>query len=198
MNTPRGGDDRAEDGRTVAAETGGGASVDPANSFAILADRHLDSAYRLASVILGDPTDAEDAVHDAAILAWRKFDSLRDRERFEPWLCRIVVNVCRDRLRSRRRHPVVELPTEEDDAKVPRSGDQADRIDTRDAIDRAFARLDPDLQILVALRFYRDLPVDELSERLGIPAGTVKSRLHMAMKRLRRELERQGWTEGRS
>jgi RNA polymerase sigma-70 factor (ECF subfamily) len=88
--------------------------VEPATEFSRLADRHLDSAYRLASVVLGDPIEAQDAAHDAAhdaaVLAWRRFDTLRDHDRFEQWFCRITLNVCRDRLRHQRRHPVVEVP----------------------------------------------------------------------------------------
>jgi RNA polymerase sigma-70 factor (ECF subfamily) len=176
----------------VAVERG---RVDPADEFTRLADRYLDIAYRLASVILGDPTEAEDAAHDAVILAWRRFGSLRDPDRFEQWFCRIVLNVCRDRLRHRRRHPVVELPSEDGEFGGLQAPDRADHLLARDALDRAFAHLEPDHQIVVALRFYRDLSVDEMARRLEIPAGTVKSRLHHALSRLRAEMERQGWRE---
>ncbi len=164
-----------------------------ADAFAALADRHLDTAYRLACVILGDPTEAEDAAHDAAVLAWRRFGTLRDPERFEAWFCRIVTNVCRDRMRQHRRRPVFELPAGDD--APPVLADATGSLLDRDALDRAFARLDPDQRIVVVLRFYRDLSVDAIAERLGIPAGTVKSRLHNALRRLRSELERQGWRE---
>ena len=74
-----------------------------ARAFAGLVDRRaLDSAYRYATLILGDPTDAEDATHDAALIAWRRFSELRDPDRFDAWFGRILVNTCRDRLRSRR------------------------------------------------------------------------------------------------
>jgi RNA polymerase sigma-70 factor (ECF subfamily) len=167
--------------------------VDAAVEFSRLVDRHLDSGYRLASVVLGDPTEAEDAAHDAAILAWRGFGTLRDRDRFEQWFCRIVLNVCRDRLRHRRRHPVTELP--DLDGLELQAIDDAGRLVARDAIDRAFVLLEPDHQVVVALRFYRDLTVEEMAQRLGIPEGTVKSRLHHALRRLRAEMERQGWRE---
>ncbi len=163
--------------------------------FSLLADRYLDSAYRMACVILGDPIEAEDAAHDAAILAWRSFDRLRDRERFEAWLCRIVANVCRDRMRHRRRHPTAELPADDEVRDFQPEPDSSAGLLRRDAIERAFAGLDPDERIVVVLRFYRDLQIDDIADRLGIPSGTVKSRLHKSLHRLRAELERQGWRE---
>jgi RNA polymerase sigma factor (sigma-70 family) len=94
--------DRWEVGRTQAP-------ADRQAAFAALADHHLASAYRLAGVILGDAADAEDATHDAVVAAWRSYGSLRDPARFEPWFGRILVSVCRDRLRKRWRSPVVEI-----------------------------------------------------------------------------------------
>ena len=69
-------------------------------AFVRLADEHLDKAYRLARAILRDPVEAQDATHDAFVQAWRKWGTLRDPERFEPWFDRILVNTCRDRLRA--------------------------------------------------------------------------------------------------
>src|SRR4029079_375614 len=65
--------------------------------------------HGLAVHVLGSPSDAEDAVHDAAVLAWRRFRSLRDADRFPVWFDRILVNVCRDRLRAQRRSRVVDI-----------------------------------------------------------------------------------------
>ena len=195
MKAPEG-EDRAKDGLSVAADLAvERGRVDAAVEFSRLVDRHLGSAYRLAGVVLGDPVEAEDAAHDAAVLAWRGFGTLRDRDRFEQWFCRIVLNVCRDRLRHRRRHPVMELPAADDERHSPPAPEDAGRTLARDALDRAFVHLEPDHQIVVALRFYRDLTVDEMARRLGIPSGTVKSRLHHALARLRVEMERQGWRE---
>src|SRR5262245_24185493 len=75
-------------------------------AFQALADTELDGAYRLAGVILGDRWQAEDATHDAVVQAWLRFDSLRDRDRFGAWFQRIVVNICRDRMRERARRPI--------------------------------------------------------------------------------------------
>jgi RNA polymerase sigma-70 factor (ECF subfamily) len=162
---------------------------DRADEFGALTERHLDGAYRLATVILGDSMEAEDAVHDAAIAAWRSWSSLRDPERFEAWFSRIVVNACRDRLRARRRRPIVELTPEQygELAGAART-DATEAIGARDAIGRALAVLDADELIVVVLRFYRDLQVDAIAERLGVPVGTVKSRLHHATQRLRAAL----------
>ena len=83
------------------------AAGDPTATFARLLDRSLDRQYRLATAILGDPIEAEDAVHDAALVAWRGFGKLRDVDRFDAWFGRILVNGCRDRLRARRRRPII-------------------------------------------------------------------------------------------
>lgn len=160
------------------------------DAFDALIARRLDDAYRLAGVILGNATDAEDAVHDAALSAWRSRDLLRDEARLEAWFTRIVVNVCRDRLRARRRHPIVELDAEAGSpAKQEMStGDASSGIAHRDMIGRALTVLEPDELIVIVLRFYMDLSVDAIAERVGIPAGTVKSRLNHATQRLRAAL----------
>jgi RNA polymerase sigma factor (sigma-70 family) len=164
------------------------AVTDRGAAFSALTDRHLDGAYRLAAVILGDALEAEDAVHDAAVAAWRSFGQLRDPAAFEAWFSRIVVNTCRDRLRSRRRRPVVDVAAELLVAEGPRAPDALAPLADRDALARAFAVLDPDETVVVVLRYWRDLTVDDIAARLGIPPGTVKSRLHHALGRLRTAL----------
>src|SRR4051794_8310908 len=152
-----------------------------AAAFRRIADGHLDDAYRLARVILRDPTEAQDAVHDAFVLAWRHWETLRDEARFEAWFDRILVNTCRDRLRRTSRVETRDIS--EELAGV--TGDPYEASVDRAAIGSALARLSPDHRIVVALRFYRDLPVDEIASRLSIPPGTAHSRLHYALKRLR-------------
>jgi len=153
--------------------------------FAALTRRHLDSAYRLAWAILGDTGDADDATQDAFALAWRARRSLLDPARFDAWFGRILVNVCRQRLRQRARSVI--RPLDED--AEPAIADASQQTSARDAISRAMARLDADHRIVVVLRYWADLPVDEIAARLDVPAGTVKSRLHYALRSMRPRLE---------
>ena len=169
-----------------------------AAAFADLVDRRaLDSAYRFATLMLGDRGDAEDATHDAAVMAWRHFADLRDPDRFDAWFGRILVNACRDRLRARRRSPLSldgGAPTGDGDS--PPTGidrlfapDQADAIVRRDALATAVRALSPDHREVVVLRYYSDLTVDQIAARTGTSSGTVKSRLHYALRHLRSAVE---------
>jgi RNA polymerase sigma factor (sigma-70 family) len=160
-----------------------------ADAFRRLVDRHLDGAYRLAGVILSDRIEAEDAVHEAAVAAWRGFAKLRDPARFDAWFRRILVNECRDRLRGRTRRSVIDATRELMDAEHPQLADASEATATRDALGRALVALTPDEQVAITLRFYADLTVPGIADLLGIPPGTVKSRLHHAMGRLRASLE---------
>ena len=163
--------------------------TESAGSFEQLVLGQLDRSYRLAAVILGSEIEAEDAVSDAALRAWRSRHRLRDPERFEAWFGRIVVNTCRDRLRSRRRLPVIDvLPSGMDEPTGP--GDFRDVVHARDEVERSFEGLSADDRMVLVLRFWADLSVDAIADRLDLPAGTVKSRLHHAMARLRAGLTR--------
>ncbi|HTC86003.1 MAG TPA: sigma-70 family RNA polymerase sigma factor [Candidatus Acidoferrum sp.] len=165
-------------------------AIDPAAAFVGLIERELDGAYRLAAVILGDALEAEDAVHDAAVAAWAGFRSLRDPARFDAWFGRILVNGCRDRLRRRKRTPVVDVSALIDLVRDDRrAADVAGVNADRDAISRALARLEPEHQVALVLRYWVDLPVDAIAARLGVPSGTVKSRIHNGLRRLREALE---------
>lgn len=158
---------------------------DRANAFSALLERGLDAHYRLAAVILGDRVEAEDAVHDAALLAWRGFASLRERGRFDAWFGRILVNGCRDRLRARRRRPVVVPLALRATGPGTATADRSAAVADRDALQRAIDGLDPDHAVVVVLRYFTDLTVPQIADRLGIAEGTVKSRLHHALRRLR-------------
>jgi RNA polymerase sigma-70 factor (ECF subfamily) len=158
------------------------AQADRAAVFAALAEHHLDASYHLAALILGNRAEAEDATHDAFLAAWKGWGSLRDPDHFEAWFDRILVNACRDRLRRLRRHHVIDLSDTLLDPPAP--GDAATATADRDAIGRGLARLTPDQRTVLVLRFYRDLSIDEIAARVGVPAGTVKSRLHRALRDL--------------
>jgi RNA polymerase sigma-70 factor (ECF subfamily) len=162
-----------------------------ARAFARLVDRPaLDRAYRYATLVLGSRSDAEDATHDAALTAWRRFGDLRDRDRFDAWFGKILVNACRDQLRARRRTPLSldAEPTTEPGRSIrnPRvTADEANAIAVRDSLATALRTLSPDHREAVVLRFYLDLTVDEIAARTGTRPGTVKSRLHHALRNLR-------------
>ena len=164
------------------------AAIDRVSSFQRLCDEHLEASYRLARVILGDRAEAEDAVHDAVVTAWTKWSSLRDPARFDAWFYRIVVNTCRNRLKraSRRRERPIE------DAQTPIAPDSLAPVHERERMSRAFEALEPDHRIVLALRYYRDLPVDEIARLTGVRPGTVKSRLHRAQQQMREILDPQG------
>ena len=156
-----------------------GQSSARATAFVELAERHLDASYRLARAIVHDPADAEDATHDAVVVAWRQFSTLRDVANFEGWFHRILVNTCRNRLaRAARRHSRDQPPD------WGAAGDAFGQADNRDVIGAALRQLTPDHRVVVALRFYRDLSVDQIARQLGVRPGTVHSRLHYALKRL--------------
>ncbi|HEX8025342.1 MAG TPA: RNA polymerase sigma factor [Candidatus Limnocylindrales bacterium] len=159
-----------------------------AAAFVRLADEHLDGSYRLARAILRDPYEAQDATHDAYVQAWRKWSTLRDHSKFEAWFDRILVNTCRNRLVRGPRTVSTDLSIE----IVASSHDPIGQTDDRETLGRALAGLSPDHRIVVALRYFRDLPIEEIATRLGVPAGTVQSRLHYALKRLHAALDEPG------
>jgi RNA polymerase sigma-70 factor (ECF subfamily) len=159
-----------------------GAALDD-EAFRMHLEAALAGAYRLASVILGSPTDAEDVTHDAIERAWRSRKSLREMDRFEAWFQRIVVNACRDRVRRRRASAF--------SADLVAAGSLAAAHDPlaatveRDALRVALSHINVDQRAAVAMRFYLDLEIDEIARRLGTRPGTIKSRLHRALKSLR-------------
>jgi RNA polymerase sigma-70 factor (ECF subfamily) len=167
------------------------AAFDPINAarrqrFLVRARPALDRAYRLAGLLLGSATEAEDAVQDALVTAWQQFEDLREPERFGAWLDRIVVNGCRDRLRRRGTVRFIPLTVEMD----PADRDPFAAFLERDALLASVDRLTADERIVVVLRFWADLSLETIGERLGWPLGTVKSRLHRALGRLRETHDR--------
>lgn len=135
----------------------------------------LDQAARL---ILRDPELARDAVQEGLIRAWRDLPSLRDPNRFDAWIYRLTVNACLDQRRRRRRRVVeVELTSIHSPTTADPTRAQADR----DEVDRVLRRLDEGGRAIVVLHYFLGMPLREVASTLGIPIGTVKSRLHRAL-----------------
>jgi RNA polymerase sigma-70 factor (ECF subfamily) len=155
-------------------------------SFERLLRPEFDRAYQLAGYLLGHAAEAEDAVGEAVARAWTRFDGLRDEGCFRQWLTRIVVNVCRDRLRRRRIAPFLPLGDVE-----PEAADPFATVLARDAVGRALRLLGPDQRAVVVLHYWDDRSVAQIAGILGIPSGTVKWRLRAACRRMRPELERE-------
>ncbi len=157
----------------VAAALGG-----DRDAFRELVEPDLAAAYGTARIVTRSEADASDAVQEALLSAWRGLDTLRDPDAFRPWFRRHVVRAA---LRAAsRRGRVVEL----DLAAIAPEGDLDLALDKR-TLGRAFNRLDARDRLLLTLHHFWDLPIAETAALLGIPDGTVKSRVHYAMDRLR-------------
>jgi RNA polymerase sigma-70 factor (ECF subfamily) len=156
-------------------------------AFRQLADQRLDASYRLATAILGDGSQSQDAVHDAVLLAWERWPSLRDQAKFDAWFDRIVVNVCREWLRRSARRPTTDISTQ----VTLGTPDPAPNVHRRVLLAQAFDRLKPDDVVVLALRHFLDLQLDDIALLLDVPLQTVNSRLRSARARLRTYLDEQ-------
>ena len=155
-------------------------------AFEALATRSLPRLWSVARRVVGNHHEAEDAVQDCLVRAWRDLRVLRDPDRFEAWLYRLLINACRDRGRVARRPQVVEL------GDVPEISDQADpiaAIERRDQVSRGFARLSTEHRAALVLHHYVGFRAREIADVLGVPEGTIVSRLHYASRAMRTELE---------
>jgi len=154
-----------------------------ANSFATLLEPLLDPAYRLAAVMLGDRSAAEDAVQEASIKAWRKLRQLRGEVgSLRSWFLSIVANECR-MARRQRWWSVVRLP---DIRTAAEAGAMSDEPATD--LKAALLRLSPDERLPLVLHFYLDLPLEEVARTLGVTTAAAKSRIYRAAKKLRSDL----------
>jgi RNA polymerase sigma-70 factor (ECF subfamily) len=151
-------------------------------AFAVLVHQVSDSLYTVAHRILRDTGLAEDALQNALVLAWRRIPHLRDADRFEAWIHRILVHACYDESQRTRswRSNVRILPI-----GGPSTPDDTDAIADRDELERAYRRLPIEQRAVFVLHHYVGLPLVEVAELLGIPAGTARSRLHYAIAGLR-------------
>jgi RNA polymerase sigma-70 factor (ECF subfamily) len=150
----------------------------------VLAGGAVDRLYAIARLILRDTELAEDATQDALVRAWRDLPTLRDVERFDAWIYRLVVRSCADvgRHRRRWRAQIAILPTE------PAEPDRASELADRDQLERGLRRLNDAQRTILILHFYLGLSPGEAADALEIPVGTAKSRLHYAIDALRAAL----------
>ena len=155
------------------------------DAFDDLAMRVVDRLYRVARLILRDTERAEDAVQEALVRCWRDLPSLRDVDRFDAWLNRLLMRAINDefRARTRARSAVTLLRLE------PSTHDSSEEVAVREQLDRGFRRLSVEHRAVIVLRLYLGLSLEETATTLGIPAGTAKSRLHYATAAMRDALE---------
>ena len=155
-------------------------------AFASLAVAAGDRLHAVAHRILRDIDLAEDATQQALLTVWRDLPQLRDPARFDAWSYRLLVRACyAEARRTRRWAPNLRvLPADE-----PSGADDSNTVADRDQLERGFRRLSIDHRAVVVLHHYLDMPLDEVAETLGVPVGTVRSRLHHAMRGLRAALE---------
>jgi RNA polymerase sigma-70 factor, ECF subfamily len=156
------------------------------DAFAGLVHAVGDRLYAIAYRILRDPHVAQDAYQDAMLAAWKQLPFLRDPDSFEPWIRRILVHACyaESRKRTRWSSNVRVLDINEDFA-----GESGHAIHDREQIELAFRGLTLEQRAIFVLHHHQGLPLVEIASKLGIPAGTARSRLHYATLAIRRALE---------
>jgi RNA polymerase sigma-70 factor (ECF subfamily) len=154
-------------------------------AFETLATAAADRLYAIARLLLRDSDQAQDAVQEALVRAWRDLPALRDPERFDGWLYRILVNACNELRRRRRRwSSQIRLLRSE-----PQVEDGSGFVADRDQLERGFLRLNHDQRTVVVLHFFLGMPIQEVASTLGIPVGTARSRLRYGMDGMRAALE---------
>jgi len=157
-------------------------SRDEDQAFERLIADQLDASFRVAVAILGDRDEAHDATQEAFIAAWREMPRLRDPARATAWLHRITINASISRLRRRARdRKANEIVGRLAPDRLP----EDEAIVRRESLRAALWQLKPEHRLVVFLRYYEDLTVEQISRRIGVREGTVKSRLHYGIERLR-------------
>jgi RNA polymerase sigma-70 factor (ECF subfamily) len=145
-----------------------------------------DRLFAIARRVIRDVDRTEDAVQDALVIAWRDLPGLRDPDRFDAWLYRLVIRAAISEA-GRQRRSVANLYTLPVDLESP--GDEYLAVGDREQLDRGFQRLPPEQRALLVLRHYAGFEPTEIAAILGIPPGTVRSRLHHAHRAMRAALE---------
>ena len=163
------------------------------NAFEDLVAAYEKNVYNLALRMTGSPEDAEDMAQEAFIKAYNSLSSFRGESKFSVWLYRIVSNVCLDYLRKRKKQGTVSLSVEDDEGEeaqldLPDLSQSPEAVLekklTREAVQRGLAALPEDARHILLLREIQGLSYEEIGETLGLEAGTVKSRIFRARKRL--------------
>ena len=154
-------------------------------AFAVLVHQVSDTLYAVAHRILRDTGLAEDALQNALVLAWRRLPKLRDPDKFEAWIHRILVHACYDESQRTRSWTATVRALPLDGPAIP---DGSDAVADRDELERAYRRLSVEQRAVFVLHHYLGLPLVEIAELLEIPAGTARSRLHYAIAGLREAL----------
>ena len=160
------------------------------DAFRHLVDRYKDVMYGTAVLMTGNRAVAEETVQEAFLSAWRGIGGFKRGRPPKPWLMRILVNRVMDR-RRKRSIPTVPL-ADMDPVGTPSVPDEAGAFEDRTVVRQALAHLVPEQQQVVVLRYFAELTVPEVARSIGVREGTVKSRLHRAMGRLREKLEESG------
>lgn len=168
------------------------------DAFSELARISIGRLYVVARLILRDEAKAEDATQETLVAAWQHIHGLRDPDRFDAWLHRLLVNACyREAGRSKRRGSI-EVHVQVLEASEP---DASHDLADRDQVERGFRRLDTDQRTVLVLHYFVGLSLDEAADVLGVPPGTIRSRLHRAIVAMRAALDADArsslMTEGR-
>ena len=158
------------------------------DAFSELARVSIGRLYATARLILRDDGRAEDATQEALVAAWRDLSALRDPDRFDAWLHRLLVRACYREIRRGRHRWTIEVDVEGHES-VDTDHDPGFDIADRDQLERGFRRLDADQRIVLVLHYDLGLTLDEAAEALGVPPGTVRSRLNRATKAMRAALD---------
>jgi RNA polymerase sigma-70 factor (ECF subfamily) len=163
-------------------------------AFAVLARSNADWMFAVAQRILRDFDRAEDAVQQSLVIAWRELPTLRDADKFEAWIRRVLVRVCYVESRRARRmtRNLKLLPIPSDAAP-----NEEHNFALRDELERGFQRLPIEQKTILVLHHYLGLTPTEIAESLGIPAGTARSRLHYAHAAMRAALDAASRSSGR-
>ena len=155
-------------------------------AFMDLVRARVDRLFAIARRILHDVDRAEDALQDALVIAWRDLPDLRDPDRFDFWLQRVLANMCIEHARrDRRRYARLEVLDLSDHV----AGDELAGVVDRDIVDRAFRRLKPEERAVLVLRHYLGYEPADIAEMLGVSGGTIRSRLHHAHRAMRAALD---------